>query len=168
MAAYNLIATTTVGSGGASTISFASIPQTYTDLLIVVSARGNASATVDSLRLKFNNSTSNFSSRLLFGSGSAPGFGSYSFGLAGDMNASNATASIFSSHSVYIPNYAGSTFKSCSVDCVQENNITESYQEMVAVLWSDTSAITSIQLYPGTSTLILQYSSASLYGIKNS
>jgi hypothetical protein len=42
MAAYNLIATTTVGSGGAASIDFTGIPQTYTDLFLVSSLRSNA------------------------------------------------------------------------------------------------------------------------------
>ena len=54
-----------------------------------------------------------------------------------------------------------------SADGVMENNATEAYQNLVAGLWSNTSAITSLTLAKSTGNFV-QYSSASLYGIKNS
>ena len=169
MAAYNLIATTTVGSGGAATIEFASIPQTYTDLLVVASARTSRATVVpDILQIRFNGLTTNVSYRHLYGSGSGVASENSTFGNAGNATASGATASVFSSHSIYIPNYTGSTNKSFSVDSVTENNATESYQELIAGLWSNTAAITSLTFASWTSATIQQYSSISLYGIKNS
>ena len=57
MAAYNLIATTTVGSSGAASIVFSGIPQTYTDLKIVTSMRSNYSGIQDDCVLEFNGLT---------------------------------------------------------------------------------------------------------------
>jgi hypothetical protein len=70
----------------------------------------------------------------------------------------------FSNNSVYIPNYAGSNFKSYSIDTVQERNDGYCFMNLAAGLWSDTSAITTIKLTPNTNSF-LQYSTA--YLIRN-
>jgi hypothetical protein len=165
---HKLIQSITVGAGGQASIEFTSIPQTYTDLLIVGSIRTNRSSVVDNLQIEFNGASTNLSFTLLFGGGTSAASASGSYGLVGDANAATSTASVFSSHSIYIPSYSGSTNKSFSVDSVSENNATEAYQEILSGLWSVTSAITSLRLFPRTGTLLNQYSSASLYGIKNS
>ena len=48
----------------------------------------------------------------------------------------------------------------------QKNNATFGNQSLVAGLWANTAAITSISV-GGYSGNLAQYSSASLYGIKN-
>lgn len=164
MAAYNLIATTTVGAGGAASIEFGSIAQTYTDLKVVLSLRASDSAS--QILLSLNSSTSNFSARYLIGDGSTVLSGPLAR-YVGALTPSSFTATTFGNAELYIPNYAGSTYKSYSADAVVENNATTGYQTLVAGLWSDTSAITSLTL-TGNSGNFVQYSSASLYGIKNS
>ena len=165
MAAYNLIATTTVGSGGAASIDFTGIPQTHTDLLIVVSGRCTGSGS--GINITFNGNTSNYSNRTLQGNGAAVStYGTYNRN-AGFVNFASETASVFGSSAIYIPNYAGSTNKSYSVDGVAENNATTAYSGLIAGLWSNTSAITSVSLSAMDGNLV-QHSSASLYGIKNS
>ena len=80
------------------------------------------------------------------------------------------TPNTFSNGEMYVPNYAGSTQKSASLDSVAENNASTAYMAMQAGLWTGTAAITSIALTPDTSTSpsFSQYSTATLYGIKNS
>jgi len=160
---HKLIETVTVGSGGAASIAFTSIPQTYTDLLIVLSVQNTAGA-VDIFG-KFNTLTTGFTNRYIYGDGSSAVSGSGSIGYFGAASSSSSTT--FGNTAIYIPNYAGSTNKSFSSDSVTENNITLAYSFFVAGLWSNTSAITSIEFYPNAN-LWSQYSSASLYGIKNS
>lgn len=164
------IASVTVGSGGASSIDFTSIPSTYTDLVIKLSGRSTSAGAGDWVAIKFNSSSSNYSSRWIEG-GSAGVFsftGATNRGWIGVMNGAGSTSSIFGSADVYVPNYAGSANKSYSVDSTAENNSTSSTQELGAGLWSDTSAITSISIIPDNSATFLQYSTATLYGIKNS
>ncbi len=164
------IASVTVGSGGASSIDFTSIPSTYTDLVVKISARYNDASVLG--RFRFNGDTgSNYSNRRLYGTGSSVASNSdsaqtssYVFGLN---DASNYTANTFSNAEFYIPNYAGSSYKSISIDAVSENNATEAYSTLQAGLWSNTAAITSIKIYQD-SGLFVQYSTATLYGIKNS
>ena len=163
---YEAIATVTVGSGGAASIDFSSIPATYTDLLLLYSTRQN-SGNAPSLLVKFNNSSSDFTSRYLQGSGSAVSSGSSPSNYAGNSDGSSNTASTFANSTMYIPNYAGNTNKSYSVDDVQENNAAEAYATLIAGLWSQTTAINQITLYNASNNLV-QYSSATLYGIKNS
>ena len=169
---YTLIQTITVtGAGGASSIEFASIPQTYTDLMVMTSIRGNRPSSTNSLIVvRFNSSITDFSNRILFGNGSTVdsqyNVSTWDFLADGP----SSTASVFGSASIYIPNYASSNNKSFSIDAVTENNAVSAYQVFTAGLWNNTAAITSIQIKPDgvDTTLINQYSSASLYGIKNS
>ena len=109
MAAYNLIATTTVGSGGAASIDFTSIPQTYTDLLLVMSIRTSRASVADYAAVSFNSSTSSFSLRVLSGDGSAASSASYTSSpdsrIVGQVVGNSSTASVFSNGSLYIPNF---------------------------------------------------------------
>lgn len=165
---YRLIQTISVGSGGAASIDFTSIPATYTDLKLVFSIRTNrAGATVDALGLKINNVSTNQSMRILYADGSSVGSQTDTT-INTAVVASTATASVFGNGEFYIPNYAGSTNKSVSAESVNENNATLNYMYMVAGLWSQTTAINQLTLYSINSATIQQYSSASLYGIKNS
>jgi hypothetical protein len=160
---HKLIETVTVGSGGAASIEFTSIPQTYTDLLIVLSVQNTASA-VDIFG-KFNTLSTGFTNRHLYGNGFSAISGNNSIGYFGA--ASPSSSNTFGNTAIYIPNYAGSTNKSFSSDSVTENDATSAYGFFVAGLWSNTSAITSIEFYPNA-YLWSEYSSASLYGINNS
>jgi hypothetical protein len=166
---YIAIATTTVGSGGASDITFSSIPGTYTDLAILISARTNRGDQNDVIRLQFNGSTSSYSYRLLFGTGSSVGSDTGTptyIDYAGYVSGNVATASVFGNVSIYIPNYTSSNNKSISADGVAEHNATNVSMGMNAGLWSNSSAITSVKIFAIGS--FLQYTTATLYGIKNS
>lgn len=172
MATYKLIETVTVGSGGAASIAFTSIPQTYTDLKVVLSSRSTAGAAVAySIFMKMNNlTTSIYSSKVLEGSGSAASSFSQS-GVdtavrVGIINGTGATASVFSSTEIYIPNYTGSNNKSVSIETAAETNATTTYMNLIAYLVSSTAAITDLTFSTESGTTsFAQYSSASLYGI---
>ena len=162
-----LIASNTVGSGGVSSVTFSSIPQTYTDLVIKISARGNSTGNYDQLLFTFNGSTTSFTGKYIEGTGSTAN--SYSGGRYVFVNGNAATTNTFGNAEVYIPNYAGSQNKSYSLDDVGENNATNALSHLTAGLWSNTAAITSITLDTGAyGNGILQYSTFYLYGIKNS
>lgn len=168
---YTLISSVTVGAGGASTIDFTSIPATYTDLKLQVSYRDGYAATFLTPNIYLNgvNTGTSYSGRRLEGNGASAGSGSYSSGAkatAENINAGSSTANTFTSADIYIPNYAGSTNKSWSMDIVTEANGTTSYAELHASLFSNTSAINRVTLEAPSS--FVQYSTAYLYGIKNS
>jgi hypothetical protein len=160
------IYTQTVGSGGAATVTFNNIPQTFTDLKLVASARTSRSALADDFGIRFNSQTTTYSVTAIQGSGTAAS----SFRVTGSSTVSNliidgntATANTFASTEAYIPNYTSTNFKSITVESVQESNGAESYMRLVAGLWQNTAAITSISLIPDNN--FLQYSTFTLYGI---
>jgi hypothetical protein len=161
------IATVTVGSGGAASMAFTSIPSTYTDLCVKISARTNRASLADAINAALNGSSANFTYKLLEGDGVSAYSASGTTGLVGVATAATATASTFGSAEFYVPNYAGSTNKSISVDSVIETNAVTAYADLNALLWSNTAAITSITLTPAFGSFV-QYSTATLYGISKS
>lgn len=169
-----LISTVTVGSGGAASIDFTSIAGTYTDLIVVWSLRSNRASGLDPVKVTFNGATTNYSGRTLIGFGSGAGYSETNIDQYSNplpyMNvyggvAANATANTFSNASMVIPNYAGATNKSVSIDWVNEDNATGAWVGINANLWSSTAAITRVTLAPVYGTVWNQYSSASIYGI---
>ena len=163
------IETVEVASPVAS-VTFSNIPQGYTDLIIKVSARGTQASTSNALTLRFNSSTTSYSGRELVGDGASVASATRTtLGSAlyvGNINGNSATTNTFSNTEIYIPNYTSSNNKSLSVDTVTENNATEAFATLLACLWSNTSAITSIDLISLSSHGILMTNSTfTLYGV---
>ena len=160
-------------------IEFTSIPSGYTDLKLVISSRSvSTSGKARAIRLEFNGNTtySNYSQRFLgtndagsptsSSSSSGSGIPFYLYGIP----TANATTNTFGNAEVYIPNYTGSNNKSFSADAVAESNHSAldggtAYNGLVAGLFSQTGAITSIKMYPDNSTNFEANSTATLYGI---
>lgn len=169
---FTTIATVTVGSGGAGSVTFSSIPQTYTDLCVLVSARDDRSLYVDDYRILLNGNTTPYAYKALSADGASvnnyQSSGPSNANLVGVVTAANATANTFGNGLVYIPNYTNSSNKIYSADAVSENNATSAQQWLVAGVYQDTSAITSITIDQGDGSNWLQYSTFYLYGIKNS
>lgn len=161
---FELISSYTA-TGSVASIDFTSIPSTYTDLCLVLSGRGTRSAASVPVKLKFNNSSANFTNREIYADGSTVGSytGTDAFGY---MSAATGTSNTFGTWQMYCPNYAGATNKSFSVDYSQENNTTANNMGMFAGLWSQTTAINQITITPSLNDFA-QYSTAYLYGVKN-
>ena len=162
---YKQIASITVGAGGASSIDFTSIPSTYTDLCLKMSLRGVNANAYNYVSISFNGSTANQSQRKIEGDGSTASSGSAS-NFQFISNGSGNTSNTFGNHELYIPNYAGSTNKSASLDQVMEQNGTTAYASLHAFLWSSTAAINQVTV-TGVTGNFVQYSSATLYGVKS-
>jgi Tfp pilus assembly protein PilE len=164
---YELIASATVGSGGIASVTFSSIPSTYTDLVLKTSAR----STFFYIGVKLNGSTTGYSKRSITGSGTTvtssaeSSTASYTQTLLSQNDA--ALANTFNNAEIYFPNYSSANDKSYSIDTVQEDNATGAYMQLAAVLWANSAAITSIEL-TADGPLILQHSTFYLYGIKSS
>lgn len=165
MLTYTKIATVTVGSGGSATMSFSNIPQTFTDLKLVMSTRGGTAGSGDNILVSINSSSTTFTFRQLYGTGSAAGSVSGSYAAAGYSTNASSTASTFASTEIYIPGYTSGNYKSFSVDTVTENNATAATSALTANLWSTVSAITSLSFSQQYTGNFQQYSSATLYGI---
>ena len=167
---FELIASSTVGSGGTATVTFSSIPNTFTDLCLKISFRDSSANDRRILFARFNGGTSGYSDKSIRAyngtvASQTDNGGNNSIAIW-DVPAANATSSTFSNVEIYIPNYAGSTNKSVSADGVGENNDANgAIAGLTAGLSTLTSAITSIDLFAAAN--IVQYSTAYLYGVKN-
>ena len=169
MSTFVLIEKYTVGAGGVSSVTLGSggtLPQTFTDLKIVMSTRcTTADANFSSVYYEFNGSTTSKTIRYLYGSGGATGSGNdTSMAIVLTSGNANTTASVFGNAEIYLPNYTGSNYKSSSADGVSENNASTAYATLNANLWSNTAAITSIKLFYNAGNFA-QYSTFYLYGI---
>ena len=165
---YESIATVTVGSGGASTVSFTSIPSTYTHLQIRAIARG--SAATNEIWAQFNSDTAaNYSTHQVYGSGAAvgaSGTASTSYAKVGELSGTNASASIFGVSVIDILDYANTNkYKTTRALTGTDINGSGGYIVFASGNWRSTSAISSITLYYNTYSFN-QYSSFALYGIK--
>lgn len=168
--AVTLIAHTEVGSGGVSSITFSSIPSSYSDLLLLVSCRATNSDWENNLQLKFNNDSSSlYSDTYLQAAGSSASSSrdsNQTYDLV-NTTGNTATANTFGNASIYIPNYANtSNHKSYIVDTVTSNNSTADWRiQSRAGLYRSTSAISRIDFNVFASRVIAQYSTFTLYGI---
>jgi hypothetical protein len=162
---YKLIEAKTLGTTTAS-VTFSSIPATYTDLKLICSARGTTSDYNTYIELAFNGVTTNLSERWIYGNGASV-LSLTETRILASMPAATATANTFGNTAFYIPNYTSANYKSVNVDSVGENNATNAIATLGAGLWSNTAAITSINLTVDSGSFV-QYSSFYLYGIKNS
>lgn len=160
-ATYEPIAATTLGSA-ASSITFSSIASTWTDLRLVLTAKGTSS---NYPYMRFNSdSGSNYSLTRLQGDGSSAASGRQSnqtelFLINGSLDTTIPgliTVDIFS--------YAGSTYKTfLTTGSTDQNGV--GYVVRIAGLWRSTSAITSVYLYTSPDQFAAG-TTATLYGIK--
>lgn len=152
----------------ASSVTFSNIPQNYTDLKVVVSARSDTSRASNGFLfdVRPNGSSSNMTRKSVYGDGSTVASSSGTEGYNMALNPSDYTASTFSNTELYITNYTSSNYKSMSTDTVAENNATTTLTLLGVMLWSSTSAITSLVFTPFAGNFV-SGSTFTLYGISN-
>lgn len=160
-----LISTTTVPTGGVASITFSSIPQTATELLITGSLRSTRAATNDVIWLKVNASTTGYYFANVYGDGStvAAAGSSSSQAIIGNCAGATGTASTFGSTQIRIPNYTLTGNKLFLADTINEK--AASYTGIYNNRWANSAAITSIEIYPQTGPLWAEFSTISLYTI---
>jgi hypothetical protein len=159
------LGTVTVDAGGSATIAFSSIPQTYTDLVLKISARASGSGAGGINCYWVINGGFDMTSRWLNGSGSAVSAAYRTDGFTIEVDGATQTASIFSNGEFYIPNYTSSNYKTYSLDNVIENNATAANMTLLAGLRSNSEPIRSIEIVCGSGTFV-QHTKATLYGVK--
>jgi len=165
-----LISSQTLASSAAS-VTFSSIPATYTDLVLRYSARCDAAVTERLAYIELNATASGISETYLMGDGaSATSARATSQPFIGYLRVpgTSGTASTFSSGEFYIPSYTVSQNKPMSVFDVAERNNAPAYILAEAALWSNTAAITQIKFALDGSGSLVSGSSFYLYGLKNS
>jgi hypothetical protein len=168
------IYTQTVGSGGVSGVNFKNIPQSFTDLQVVISSRGAAnpnSLQADLIVMYLNNDASAlYSYTQLYGNGGTAfsNRASSQTGLiAGSVPTSGATANTFGNTEYYISNYTTSNAKQIIVNSVSESNtslINNQGQTLSAGLYRNSTGINEL-LFQQTGGNFAQHSTFTLYGI---
>lgn len=160
----------TVGAAGASSVTFSSIPSTYTHLQIRGLAKSASTGSLDNLELQFNADTgSNYKSHFLYGTGSTAAAGvsgSTTTILAARITGGGSSyGSMFGGFVLDILDYANTNkYKTTrSLSGHDENGSGEVFFE--SGLWLNTNAITSIKLYVNSFN-VAQYSQFALYAVK--
>jgi hypothetical protein len=167
--AYESIATTTVGSGGVSSVTFSSIPSTYAHLQIRATVRGGFAGSLEQTKMRFNSNVISYSSHWLEGNGSAASAGNswvdnevflrYSPG-------NGSTASVFGVYIMDILDYANTSKNKVTRTLMGFDANGSGYISLCSGHWNNTAAISSISLVPKDGSSWAQYSSFALYGIK--
>jgi len=163
MSTYTPIASQTLSSA-TSSVTFTSIPQGYTDLVVVIGYKA-ATTNYPTLRLSFNGSATGYSGTQLYGTGST----------AASNRTSNA-AYISIARAVGVPQTIGNT--GTIIINLQNYSNTTTYKTVLARanasdtgteadvgLWQNTSAITSFSIDSPTSNDFASGSTFSIYGI---
>ena len=171
---FESIQTVTVGSGGQSSISFTSIPQTYKHLQIRSIARTANAAKSEDIVAQFNSDTgANYVQHLLVGNGSTAA----SYSATGQNyikgvtygTGTTASANIFGAGVLDILDYTNtnknSTIRSLAAMDLNEAS-TFAQMQYWSGLWLNTAAITSITMKCASGANISEYSSFALYGVK--
>lgn len=156
---YTPLANSTLSSA-ASTVTFSSIPNTYRDLILVISALGS---TTVSGRIRFNNdSGSNYHYLTIAGNGSTASRG-YNQGLTSIYASDIATASTTNRLNLTVDILDSSATDKHKIVLSKSASSAVAVEGVVA-RWASTSAVTSIAIFPSTG----QWASGStfaLYGI---
>lgn len=157
---------TTVLDTTAASVTISNIPQEFKSLKLIVSVR--SSFAYASIWVRPNNSVSNITNRVLEGYGSGVASATTTGNILGQGTGSGATANTFSNTEFTFPNYSSSSYKTVFTSTVNENNGTLAYQDLIASLWSENTAITSFTILPSTDGSAANFVAGStfyLYGI---
>lgn len=173
-ATYIPIQSVTLASSAAS-VSFSSIPQTFTDIVVRFSARTDYAGPNELITCTINGvGGTSYSHTTLIGNGStviSNRNSSAAYTRIGWSVGSTATANTFGSTEIYLPNYTSIQSKPANSFSVAENNSSTTagtYINVNANLLSVASAISSIALVPINASNFVAGSTFHLYGIKNS
>ena len=155
---YEPIATQTLGSSQA-TVTFSSIPSTYTDLILVATGKPTSAATI---YLRFNSDTaSNYSYTQIEGYGSTTASNRVSSSTATTYGVWRTTTTQYSL--LQIQNYSNTTTNKTLI-CRSYDNDNTGVSRTFVNLWRNTAAINRIDLISDNS-----YATGctfTLYGIK--
>jgi len=170
MATYTLISSNVLSSTAAS-VTFSSIPATYTDLVLRISSRNSSTGDFQHW-INFNSDTgTTYSATWMYGTGAAANSTSVFDNIrlrAGYIDSDSTTSNTFCSTEIYIPNYTVSASKPISVFGATENNAASDRTLISAwaTLWRNNATISTIAIAASSGNYVLG-SSFYLYGISN-
>jgi hypothetical protein len=162
--AYEPIAVATVPAAGISSVTFGSIPQTYTHLQIRYS--GNAGSNDTFFRLN-GDTSSNYTRHYLFGSGSSAAAGASLSQTSGSLGyvATTSDTNIFGASVFDLLDYTNTNKYKTTRSLTGYDNNGGGLLVLYSGLWLSTAAVTSITVLPNTGNFN-QYTNIALYGIK--
>jgi hypothetical protein len=170
------IASITVGAGGASSITFSSIPSTFTHLQLRISADMTlaSSSGFGQLFTQFNGDTGqNYTRHSIVGDGAtatSEGFatGTYNYVATQRFDYSSTVTNIYGCTIMDILDYTN-TNKNKTIRGIGGLDANGTGQVFLySSLWVNTAAISSISITPISGNTIRQYSTFMLYGISTS
>jgi len=168
---FSSIATVTVGSGGASSITFSSIPSTYTHLQIRAITRSNRTDDInDAFNVQLNgDSGSNYKAHTLYGNGS----NAYAFAAGGSgmyigiwQTSSTSTANVFGTAIIDILDYTNTNKNKVAKALTgMDQNNSNGVIGFQSGLWLNTASVNSLTFTPVYGTGFVQYTTFALYGV---
>lgn len=163
---YESISTVSVGSGGQATISFSSIPSTYSHLQLRYLTQDTSGGYFVRLQFNGDSATSSYTSHNIDANGSAVSSGASVTNNAGTLNPRNTTSgSIFTVGIVDILDYTNTNKYKVTRGLGGSDTNGGGILDFTSGVWMNTAAITSI-----TASMVVgnfsQYSHFALYGIK--
>jgi hypothetical protein len=164
---FESIATVTVGSGGSSTITFSSIPSTYTHLQLRVTEQCSVFDKWRQLQFNSDTTASNYTLHTLYGDGSSVAVytNTSSDWYYYEAVSSHSTTSM-AGYVIDILDYANTNkYKTVRFLGGHDNN-GSGIIWFNSKLWRNTNAISSIDLKLASGNFV-QYSHFALYGIKS-
>ena len=177
MAATMTLISSQVLGASTATVTFSSIPQTYNDLKLVASVRGDYSGGANFFYIAFNSAGAFGSQQRLTVDGNPVVATAYTSANSTNLMFSSdyvaSGANIFGSSEIYLANYTSSGNKQFFGFGAAENNTNPVTTGVAfglgagALLWTST-AITSIAFSCPAATNFIANSAFYLYGIKNS
>jgi hypothetical protein len=162
------IGVVTVGATPVASITFSSIPQTYTHLQFRLITRTNRGTAEDGFRITINGdtNTSNYRSHVLYGDGSSVVAQAITgVGWAG-YYPTNASLPIFGAGIMDFLDYSNTNKAKTMRHLGGYDANGSGYSVFSSSLWTSTSAITSIVFTFDSASSFTQYSQLALYGIK--
>ena len=163
-ATFDFIATATPTSAA---FSFTSIPQNYTDLVLMVNAR--VTSAWDIVAMQPLGSPSGYSGTYIEGSGNTGGFGTSEISFRMGYIPGTSQSNVWSADQVNIFNYASTTRFKTVYSTSRYPNVQGSQQgfstQWKVGLWQNTSAITSLTIGTANGGSFASGTNITLYGI---
>jgi hypothetical protein len=167
---YTPIATSTVSGTSTFQVTFSSVSTTYTDIVLIVSARSDFASVSDQLLFRVGNGTldtgNNYSRTELYGDGASAlstRASNDSWIRAGFAIPGASTASgTFSTNIMNLMNYSNT---SINKTFLLKGGAVSGWTTAYVNLWRNTAAINTIQIFCGNGNFVAG-STMTLYGIK--
>lgn len=169
---YTLITSNTLSTTTAS-VTFSSIPQTYNDLVLKISARADTVDTNVNIFMRLNGDTGANYNSLQYGyytsgNNQNENFNRTNMGDNGPWAAgANILTNMFGANEAYFSNYTAAQFQVMATQGQVENNSSSGWAMTTSGQYRGSAAITSILMYPYSGNFVAG-STFWLYGIKNS